>query len=46
MSTPAHPFDMDLNISVTGWLAVLLLFVLAGVFEHGAQMREELEATI
>lgn len=32
--------------SVTGWLAVILLFVLAHVFEQGAAMREELDATI
>lgn len=32
--------------SVTGWLAVLLLFVLAQVFEQGAAMREELDATV
>lgn len=28
------------------WLAVLLLFVLAGVFAHGAQMRDDLEGTV
>jgi hypothetical protein len=28
------------------WLAVLLLFVLAGVFAHGARMREDLEGTV
>ncbi len=32
--------------SITGWIAVLLLFVLARVFAHGAQMQAELEATI
>ena len=31
---------------VTGWIAVLLLFVLAQVFEQGAAMRDELEATV
>jgi hypothetical protein len=34
------------TLSLTGWLAVLLLFVLARVFEHGARMRDELAATI
>jgi len=34
------------SFSFTGWLAVLLLFVLARVFEHGARMRDELAATI
>lgn len=38
--------DIDGRISVTGWLAVLLLFVLARVFRHGTRMREELEATV
>lgn len=32
--------------SITSWLAVLLLFVLARVFEQGAAMREELDATV
>ena len=30
----------------TGWLAVVLLFVLARVFEEGTQMREDLERMI
>jgi hypothetical protein len=33
-------------ISFAPWLAVLLLFVLAGVFAHGARMREDLEGTV
>jgi hypothetical protein len=41
---------VDLHISwefsLTRWLAVLLLFVLARVFEQGARMREDLEGTI
>lgn len=32
--------------SVTGWLAVLLVFVLARIFEHGAQMRDDLALTV
>ncbi len=46
VSTPARPIDIKLNFSVTPWLAVLLLFVLARVFEHGARMREDLEGTV
>ncbi len=46
VSTPAQPIDMKLSFSVTPWLAVLLLFVLARVFEHGTRMREELDGTI
>lgn len=34
------------SFGLTGWLAVLLLFVLARVFEEGAAMRDELEATV
>lgn len=46
VSTEAHPLDIDWNFSVTRWLAVLLLFVLSRVFEQGARMRDELEATV
>ena len=45
-SSPAEPLDIDWSFSVAGWLAVLLLFVLARVFESGARMREELEGTV
>lgn len=38
--------DLNWSFSVTPWLAVLLLFVLAGVFEHGARMRADLEGTV
>jgi len=34
------------TFSLTGWLAVALLFVLARVFAHGTRMREELEGTV
>jgi hypothetical protein len=34
------------TFSIAPWLAVLLLFVLAGVFSHGARMREDLEGTV
>ena len=39
------PGKMD-GLSPTPWLAVLLLFVLSGVFTHGARMRTDLEGTI
>ncbi len=32
--------------SMTGWLAVLLLFVLAGIFARGADMADELAGTV
>jgi len=45
-SSAAQPLDIDWNFSFTRWLAALLLFVLASVFEHGARMREDLEGTV
>ena len=38
--------DIDWDFSLNGWLAVLLAFVLAKVFEHGARMRDDLGAMI
>ena len=38
--------DIDWSFSITPWLVVLLLFVLARVFEHGARMRADLEGTV
>ena len=32
--------------AVTGWLAALLMFVLARIFDHGARMRDDLEGTV
>lgn len=46
VSTPARPVDLDAGFSITGWLAVLLTFVLARVFAEGALMREDLEGTV
>jgi hypothetical protein len=46
LSTPEHPIHLDAGLSLNGWLAVLLTFVLARVFAEGTIMREELEATI
>jgi hypothetical protein len=38
--------DTGLDLSISGILAILLVFILAGVFERGAEMREELEGTV
>jgi hypothetical protein len=46
VSTDAVPLNISWGFSLTRWLAVLLLFVLARVFEQGARMREELEGTV
>ena len=45
-SSELQGLDVGRSFSVTRWLAVLLLFVLAQVFEQGARMRDELEGTI
>jgi Protein of unknown function (DUF2975) len=46
VSTPAHPLHLNAGFSVNGWLAVLLMFLLARVFAEGALMREDLEGTV
>ena len=46
VSTATRPIHIDWNLSITPWLAVLLLFVLARVFDHGARMREDLAGTV
>jgi hypothetical protein len=46
ISSPAHPVHLDAGFSISGWLAVLLTFLLARVFAAGALMREELEGTV
>jgi len=46
ISTPAYPLHLDAGFSTSGWLAVLLTFVLARVFAAGALMREDLEGTV
>jgi Protein of unknown function (DUF2975) len=38
--------DVDWSPSLSGWVAVLLLFVLARVFEEGARIRADLEAMV
>jgi hypothetical protein len=38
--------DVDMDVSLNGILAILLVFVLAGIFDRGAAMREELEGTV
>jgi hypothetical protein len=46
VSTPAHPLHLQAGFSISGWLAVLLTFLLARVFAEGSRMREELEGTV
>jgi hypothetical protein len=46
ISTPEHPVRLDAGFSSNGWLAVLLVFVLAAVFAEGTRMRDDLEGTV
>ena len=46
LSTPGRQVDVDVGFSISGWLAVLLTFVLARVFAEGERMRQDLSGTI
>ena len=46
VSTAAVPLNISSEFSLARWLTVLMLFVLARVFEQGARMREDLEGTV
>ena len=45
-SAASQPLDLNWSFSISGWLAVLLLFVLARVFDHGTRLRDDLEGTV
>lgn len=45
-SASARPLDLDWSFSFTPWIAMLLLFVLARVFQQGTRMRADLEGTV
>ncbi|MFL6592650.1 MAG: DUF2975 domain-containing protein [Luteimonas sp.] len=46
VSTPAHALHLDAGFSPSGWLAVVLTFVLARIFAEGSRMRDDLEGTV
>jgi hypothetical protein len=46
LSTPARQVEVDVGFSISGWLAVLLTFVLARAFTEGELMRQDLKGTI
>jgi len=46
VSSPTHPLNIQAGFSISGWLAVLLTFLLARVFAEGTLMREDLEGTV
>jgi hypothetical protein len=46
VSAMGVPLRINGNFDLTGWLAILLLFVLGQVFLEGTRMREDLEGTV
>ena len=46
VSTPPHPIHLGAGFSPSGWLAVILTFVLARVFAEGTSMRDDLDGTV
>lgn len=46
ISSREFPLHLDAGFSISGWLAVILTFVLARVFAEGTLMREDLEGTV
>lgn len=46
ISTKEVPLRINGNFDLTGWLAIVLLFVLAQVFLEGTRMREDLDGTV
>ncbi len=46
ISTKQTPVHLDAGFSISGVLAVLLVFVLARVFAEGARMREDLDGVV
>ena len=45
-SIPTGNLTIDYEFSLTGLLLAVVLFILARVFRHGADMREDLEGTV
>ena len=46
ISSAAHPLHLDAGFSPSGWLAVILTFVLARVFAEGTRLKEDVEGTV
>ena len=46
VSTPDHPLHLNAGFSSSGWLAVILTFVLARVFAEGSMMRDDLKGIV
>jgi hypothetical protein len=45
-SRPEQPLDLDWSFSITPWVSVLLLFVLARVFAYGTRLRDDLDGVV
>lgn len=45
-ASAVQSLDLNWSFSLTPWVAVLLLFVLAHVFDHGTRLRADLEGTV
>lgn len=45
-STVDQPFDIGWSFSLTPWVSVLLLFVLARVFAYGTRIRDDLDGVV
>jgi hypothetical protein len=46
VAEPGFPLHLDAGFSASGWLAVLLAFVLAQVFSAGTELRDDLQGTV
>jgi Protein of unknown function (DUF2975) len=46
VAIPGQPLHLKAGFSINGWLAVLLIFLLARVFAEGTLMREDLAGTV
>lgn len=46
ITTPVAPIHLDAGFSTSGWLAVLLTFILARIFAEGTLMREDIDGTV
>jgi hypothetical protein len=45
-AVPEHSENLDVSINLSGWFAILVVFVLAEVFREGARLRRDAELTI
>jgi hypothetical protein len=46
MFVPGRPHAFSLSVNLTGWFAILVVFVLAEVFREGARLRQDADLTI